>query len=62
MRELEEIEISILEAIRDGRVTRVPSESEDSGHTAWLLEKGYAEFAADVLVLTDLGRKALAGT
>lgn len=61
MRKLEEIEISILEAVRDGRVTTVPAESEDSGHTAWLLEKGYIEFGAGPLVLTELGRNALAG-
>jgi hypothetical protein len=61
MDKLELIEISILEAVaRDGGGTEVPSYAEDSGHTSWLLERGYLEFENGVIVLTKRGHAAIA--
>jgi hypothetical protein len=61
MDKLDPIEIAILKAVGEGRGgTEVPSDAEDSGHTSWLLEKGYIEFDNGALVLTEQGHAAVA--
>ena len=62
MKSLEEIDILILEAIARGRMDSIPDEYEDSGHTAWLVQKGYADQDSNDLVLTHKGQLALDST
>jgi hypothetical protein len=61
MVKLDLIDTAILEAVGKGRGgAHVPSNAEDSGHTSWLMEKGYIEFDDGVLLLTEQGRAAVA--
>ena len=62
MENLDELDIEILKSMSKGGVDRIPDELEDSGHTAWLVQQGYADGESDGLVLTQKGHLALDST
>ena len=62
IKKLDNLDLAILKAVGRGRVSVIPDESEDSGHTAWLVQQGYVAEEPGGLVLIEKGRIALGTT